>query len=63
MTNKVSSARLWPRYTFDASFGIELVGAVLRQGSFIVKMSDELGWTEAGRFEENPYLITRAIGR
>lgn len=43
--------RLVQAYTDPGAAGIELVGAVLRQGSFIEKMVD-LGWTAGGRFDD-----------
>jgi hypothetical protein len=33
-------------YTSDRPFSLDLVGAVIRQGSFIDKMTN-LGWTES----------------
>lgn len=55
-------SRVWSRYGFPEPFGVELVGAVLRQGSFIDKMAD-MGWLQAGRFDTNVFLPTRSIGR
>ncbi|OAX30631.1 hypothetical protein K503DRAFT_788332, partial [Rhizopogon vinicolor AM-OR11-026] len=44
LLNKIMSA-----YTDDRVFSLDLVGAVLRQASFVKKMVD-LGWTEPGYF-------------
>ncbi|VDB87855.1 unnamed protein product [Peniophora sp. CBMAI 1063] len=42
--------RVLTAYNDQRPFSVELVGAVLRQGSFVVKMTD-LGWTAPGCFE------------
>ncbi|KAG1799566.1 uncharacterized protein BJ212DRAFT_1401921 [Suillus subaureus] len=44
LLNKIMGA-----YTDDRVFSLDLVGAVLRQASFVEKM-DNLGWTEPGYF-------------
>ena len=51
-------------YTDDRPFSIDLVGAVLRQGSFIDKMRD-FRWTEPGHFDgpDNEVVLTHAIAR
>ncbi|KAL7410857.1 hypothetical protein BDY24DRAFT_417697 [Mrakia frigida] len=54
--------KVWSYYNWESPFGVELVGAVLRQGSFIQKMTD-LGWTQPHRFDENVFLPSRSIGR
>ncbi|KDQ63940.1 hypothetical protein JAAARDRAFT_144381 [Jaapia argillacea MUCL 33604] len=51
-------------YTDDRPFSLDLVGAVVRQGSFIAKMN-ELGWLETAKFdlqedgETMPYAVAR----
>jgi hypothetical protein len=44
--------------------GLDLVGAVIRQGSFIEKMVD-LGWTRPGRFDlsKDSAPLVRCIAR
>ena len=56
--------RIMGAYTDDRPFSIELVGAVLRQGSFIDKMYG-FGWTEPGHFDgpENAVVLVHAIAR
>lgn len=51
-------------YTDDRPFSIDLVGAVVRQGSFIGKMYD-FGWTEPGYFDtpEDEVVLLHAIAR
>ncbi len=51
-------------YTSDRPFSVELVGAVLRQGSFIEKMH-QLGWTVQDRFstEEDSIVLEHSIAR
>ncbi|CAG7854222.1 SubName: Full=Uncharacterized protein {ECO:0000313/EMBL:CCA67541.1} [Serendipita indica DSM 11827] len=56
--------RLAVAYSNPGLASLDLVGAVLRQGSFISKM-DELGWTRPGRFDlvsESAPLV-RSIAR
>ncbi|KZV73874.1 hypothetical protein PENSPDRAFT_251450 [Peniophora sp. CONT] len=43
-------SRVLMAYNDQRPFSVELVGAVLRQGSFVTKMSD-LGWTAPGCFD------------
>ncbi|CCA72245.1 hypothetical protein PIIN_06179 [Serendipita indica DSM 11827] len=56
--------RLSVAYSFPGLASIDLVGAVLRQASFIVKM-DELGWTRPGRFDlaSDSAPLVRSIAR
>lgn len=51
-------------YTDDRLFSIDLVGAVLRQGSFVRKMHD-LRWTEPGFFDapEDEVILKHSIAR
>ncbi|KAG9012488.1 hypothetical protein FRB94_005805 [Tulasnella sp. JGI-2019a] len=49
-------------YRYPESFSIDLTSAVLRQMSFIEKMV-YLGWTEEGRFEEDPDTLARCVAR
>lgn len=51
-------------YVDDRPFSVELVGAVLRQCSFIDKMVN-FGWTEPGYFdsEEDEIVLVHAIAR
>ena len=51
-------------YNDDRMFSVELVGAVIRQCSFIDKMH-ELGWTTPGFFDssENEVVLVHAIAR
>ena len=51
-------------YTDDRPFSIDLVGAVLRQGSFVDKMHT-FGWTKLGAFDdpENEIVLLHAITR
>ncbi|KAJ3481678.1 hypothetical protein NLI96_g7488 [Meripilus lineatus] len=57
-------ARIMGAYTDDRPFSIDLVGAVVRQGSFIGKMYD-FGWTEPGYFDtpEDEVVLLHAIAR
>ncbi|KAJ7276641.1 hypothetical protein C8J57DRAFT_1176997 [Mycena rebaudengoi] len=56
--------RIISAYVDDKIFSVELVGAVLRQGSFVNKM-DELQWTRSGFFEsaEDEAALHHAIAR
>ena len=51
-------------YFDDKPFSIDLVGAVIRQGSFIDKMT-EFGWTEPGYFDarKDELVLVHAISR
>ncbi|KAI9572327.1 hypothetical protein HD554DRAFT_1671379 [Boletus coccyginus] len=51
ITNRIDHA-----YSDDRPFSIELVGAVLRQGSFVRKMA-ELGWTHPGFLSDSDGAI------
>jgi len=56
--------RLLSAYIDDRPWSIELVGAVLRQGSFIDKM-DNFGWTKPGYFDDpkDEIVLQHAIAR
>ncbi|KAJ6620392.1 hypothetical protein B0H10DRAFT_2163599 [Mycena sp. CBHHK59/15] len=56
--------RIMSAYVDDKIFSVELVGAVLRQGSFVTKMH-ELEWTRAGFFDsaEDEVALQHAIAR
>ncbi|KAG8805044.1 hypothetical protein FRC17_005756, partial [Serendipita sp. 399] len=56
--------RILAAYSLPGYASIDLVAAVLRQGSFIEKMK-ELGWLESSRFQhsENQATLLRAIAR
>ena len=54
--------RLLGRYRFPGPFSIELSSAIMRQGSFIDKMS-AMGWTSPERFESKKDVLLRAIAR
>ncbi|KAI0683785.1 hypothetical protein BC835DRAFT_1422968 [Cytidiella melzeri] len=56
--------RIFSAYTDDRPFSVDLVGAILRQGTFIDKMH-EVGWTTQDRFsnEEDVIILAHAIGR
>ncbi|KAJ6465113.1 hypothetical protein C8R47DRAFT_991660 [Mycena vitilis] len=56
--------RIMSAYVDDKIFSVELIGAVLRQGSFAKKMYD-LGWTKAGYFDnaEDEIALHHAIAR
>ncbi|CAL1714258.1 unnamed protein product [Somion occarium] len=56
--------RILSAYIDDRPFSIELVSAVLRQGSFIDKMHD-FAWTEPGYFDDavDEVVLIRAIAR
>ncbi|GAA6009145.1 uncharacterized protein JCM10292_005336 [Rhodotorula paludigena] len=49
-------------YTRGEPFSLDLVAAVLRQGSFIDKMYN-LGWTAPHRFDEDNSLLKRSVAR
>lgn len=51
-------------YSVDRPFSLDLVGAVLRQASFIEKMA-RLGWTESGCFTSatNEIVLLHAVAR
>ncbi|KIM61444.1 hypothetical protein SCLCIDRAFT_16109 [Scleroderma citrinum Foug A] len=57
-------ARVLGAYTDDRLFSVDLVGAVLRQASFVQKMHD-LGWTNPGFFdsEEDAIVLKHCITR
>ncbi|KAI9572329.1 hypothetical protein HD554DRAFT_2015301 [Boletus coccyginus] len=52
----VRTNRILHAYSDDRPFSIELVGAVLRQGSFVRKMA-ELGWTHPGFLSDSDGAI------
>ncbi|KAJ7684433.1 hypothetical protein DFH06DRAFT_1073106 [Mycena polygramma] len=56
--------RVMSAYLDDKIFSVELIGAVLRQGSFVKKMHD-LQWTKAGFFDNADDVISlhHAIAR
>ncbi|TFY79965.1 hypothetical protein EWM64_g4047 [Hericium alpestre] len=56
--------RILSSYSDQRPFSVELVGAVLRQGTFVKKMQ-ELGWTKPGYFDdqENSMAIVHAVVR
>ncbi|KAJ7063619.1 hypothetical protein C8F01DRAFT_1133725 [Mycena amicta] len=56
--------RITNAYSDDKMFSVELVGAVLRQGSFVTKMFD-LKWTQAGFFDDaqDEVALQHAIAR
>ncbi|GBE89582.1 hypothetical protein SCP_1602450 [Sparassis crispa] len=56
--------RIFSAYTDDRPFSIDLVGAVVRQGSFIDKMY-AFGWTEPGYFDdkEDELVLVHATAR
>ena len=58
------ATRILGAYTDDRPFAIDLVGAVIRQGSFIDKMHD-FGWTETGYFDDpvDEVVLAHAIAR
>lgn len=58
------SRRVFSAYTDDRPFSVDLVGAVIRQGSFIDKMH-LYGWTEPGAFDkpEDEVVLQHAIAR
>lgn len=51
-------------YSSDSIASIDLVGAVLRQGSFVEKMHD-LRWTEQGYFDgpEDQVVLQHSVAR
>ncbi|KAJ7184501.1 hypothetical protein C8R46DRAFT_883048 [Mycena filopes] len=57
-------ARIMSAYVDDKMFSVELVGAVLRQGSFVTKMYD-LQWTQPGFFDsaEDEVALQHSIAR
>ncbi|KAG2747340.1 hypothetical protein P692DRAFT_20935613, partial [Suillus brevipes Sb2] len=59
LLNKIMGA-----YTDDRVFSLDLVGAVLRQASFVKKMAD-LGWTEPGYFanEQDTVALQHCVAR
>ncbi|KAJ7073231.1 hypothetical protein B0H15DRAFT_957375 [Mycena belliarum] len=56
--------RIMSAYVDDKMFSVELVGAVLRQGSFVAKMYD-LQWTQVGFFDspDDEVKLQRIIAR
>ncbi|KAJ3557415.1 hypothetical protein NM688_g1475 [Phlebia brevispora] len=56
--------RIVGAYTDDRPFSIDLVGAVIRQGSFVDKMHN-FGWTETGYFDskEDEAVLVHSIAR
>ena len=50
--------RILSAYFDDRPFSIDLVGAVIRQGSFVDKM-DHLGWTTPNYFNEKEDEVVR----
>ncbi|KAJ6529147.1 hypothetical protein DFH09DRAFT_934890, partial [Mycena vulgaris] len=56
--------RIMSAYVDDKMFSVELVGAVLRKGSFVTKMNG-LGWTKAEYFEnvDNEVVLQHANAR
>ncbi|KAJ7491083.1 hypothetical protein FB451DRAFT_1349431 [Mycena latifolia] len=56
--------RIMSAYVDDKMFSVELVGAILRQGSFVTKMYD-LQWTQPGFFDsaEDEIALQHAIAR
>ncbi|KAJ7084822.1 hypothetical protein B0H15DRAFT_847725 [Mycena belliarum] len=56
--------RVLSAYVDDKMFSVELVGAILRQGSFVAKMYD-LQWTQPGFFDstEDEVALQHAIAR
>ncbi|EKM50657.1 uncharacterized protein PHACADRAFT_178388 [Phanerochaete carnosa HHB-10118-sp] len=58
------SKRVMSAYIDDRPFSVELVGAVIRQCSFIDKMTG-FGWTESGAFDgpEDEVVLQHAIAR
>lgn len=49
-------------YTDDRPFSVELVGAIVRQGSFIDNVHG-LGWTASRLFDYNDDILTHAVFR
>ncbi|PPQ83878.1 hypothetical protein CVT24_006423, partial [Panaeolus cyanescens] len=58
------TGRIMSAYNDDKPYSLDLVGAVLRQSSFIQKMYD-LGWTRQGFFDgfDNEIVLHHAIAR
>ena len=56
--------RVISAYTDDRPFSVDLVGAVIRQYSFVEKM-DRAGWTIPGYFDaaDDEVILTQAICR
>lgn len=56
--------RIMSAYNDDKIYSVDLVGAVLRQGTFVFKMVD-LGWTQPGFFDsaEDKVALQHAIAR
>lgn len=59
-----TSNRILSAYTDDRPFSLDLVGAVIRQGSFIDKMH-AFGWTQPGFADEpqDEVVLVHAIAR
>ncbi|KIM29343.1 hypothetical protein M408DRAFT_328974 [Serendipita vermifera MAFF 305830] len=57
-------SRVIEAYAYDGLASLDLVGAILRQGTFIDKMV-KLGWTQPGRFDQSKQLapLVRSIAR
>ncbi|KZP11436.1 hypothetical protein FIBSPDRAFT_800291 [Athelia psychrophila] len=57
-------SRIMSAYTDDSIFSVDLVGAVLRQGSFVRKMHD-MRWTEPGYFDgpEDEVVLQHCVAR
>ncbi|KIM59805.1 hypothetical protein SCLCIDRAFT_1185598, partial [Scleroderma citrinum Foug A] len=62
--NPASLRRVLGEYTDDRLFSVDLVGAVLRQASFVQKIHD-LGWTSPGFFdsEEDAVMLRHCMTR
>lgn len=58
------SKKVLSAYIDDRPFSVELVGAVIRQCSFVDKMTD-FGWTEPGAFDQpqDEVVLQHAIAR
>ncbi|EJT96836.1 hypothetical protein DACRYDRAFT_112451 [Dacryopinax primogenitus] len=54
--------RLLSHYNHAGIFSLDLIGATLRQGSFIKEMVD-LGWTRPGAFSTDKTVLVRSIAR
>lgn len=56
--------RIMSAYVDDRPFSVELVSAILRQGSFVTKMH-ELQWTRPGFFDnrEDEAVLRHCIAR
>ena len=57
-------SRIMVTYFNEKPYSVELVGAVIRQGSFVQKMYD-LGWTKAGYFDsvDDELALQHALAR